>query len=208
MSAQDLKTSSAAALPKSAFLAGPRLYLRALAEGDADGAYPGWFNDAAVCGGNSHHVFPYTAEAAREYIREAAQTRSALILAIVLREGDRHIGNIALQDIHPIHRAAELSILIGERDAWGGGLAHEAAVLLMAHGFTALNLRRIACGTFGGNSAMQKLALRLGMKEEGRRRQAAFKNGIYEDVVEFGILRDEFDAGQPSSNQPTTKKGI
>lgn len=181
-------------LPKTAFLVGTRLCLRPLAESDADGAYPGWFNDAEVCHGNSHHVFPFTREAALEYIRRAGQRTDALILAIVLKENDRHVGNIALQDIHPIHRSAELSILLGEREAWGAGYAHEAAQLLLAHAFTELNLRRIGCGTFASNEAMQKLARRLGMKQEGQRRRAAFKSGCYHDIVEFGLLRDEYEA--------------
>jgi len=176
------------------FLTGKRLYLRALAESDAGGPYAGWFNDAETCRGNSHHVFPYTREAALEYIRHAAQTRTSLILAIVLSEGDRHIGNIALQDIHPLHRTAELSLIIGERDQWGKGLAHEAAELIVAHGFAALNLQRIGCGTFASNQAMQKLAVRLGMKEEGRRRSAFFKCGVYEDVIEYGLLRREYES--------------
>ncbi len=32
----------------------------------------------------------------------------------------------------------------------------------------------------------------MGMKEEGRRRQAQFKNGKFTDVVEFGALKEEF----------------
>jgi [ribosomal protein S5]-alanine N-acetyltransferase len=186
-------------LPKTAFLIGQRLYLRALEENDADGAYVGWFNNAEVCAGNSHHVFPFTRDAALEYIRRAGQRTDSLILAIVLKENDRHVGNIALQDIHPINGSAELSILLGEREAWGAGYACEAARLLLAHGFTELNLRRVGCGTFAGNEPMLKLALRLGMKEEGRRRQAAFKAGRYHDVVEFGLLRDEFDQGAKTS---------
>ena len=182
----------------TAFLAGPRIYLRALLESDADGPYPCWFNDAEVCRGNSHHVFPYTREGAVAYIKHAGQTRDSLILAVILREGHRHIGNIALQDIHPVNRSAELSIVIGARDVWGGGYAHEAAELIVAHGFAELNLERIGCGTFSENGAMQKLALRLGMKEEGRRRRAAFKNGRYQDVVEFGLLRDEFERTKKS----------
>lgn len=179
-------------------------------EADADGAYPGWLNDAEVCRGNSHHVFPYTREGALAYIRQAAQTRDSLILAVILRDGHRHIGNIALQDIHPLNRSAELAILIGERDVWGSGFAHEAAELIVAHGFTELNLERIECGTFSGNTAMQKLALRLGMKEEGRRRRAAYKNGRYQDVVEFGLLRAEFErtkkSSRPRSTPTRTKK--
>lgn len=173
------------------FLIGERLYLRGLVESDADGAYPGWFNSAEVCQGNSHHVFPYARESAREYIRNSMQRRDCLILAIVIKEGDRHVGNVALQQIHPINRSAEFSILIGEQGTWGSGVGFEAASLLFEHGFTALNLHRIECGTLASNTRMQKLALRLGMKEEGRRRGASFKNGVYEDIVEYGLLRDD-----------------
>lgn len=175
-----------------AFLQGKRLYLRSLVEADAEGPYTAWFNDEEVCRGNSHHVFPYTREAALAYIRQAVQSQSDLILAIVRREDDRHIGNIALQNIHPVYRSAEFSIILGERATWGKGYATEAAQLLYEHGFAALNLHRIACGTFSDNLAMQRLAASLGMREEGRRRQAAFKRGRYVDVIEYGILQEEY----------------
>ena len=63
---------------------------------------------------------------------------------------------------------------------------------MCAHGFLALNLHRIACGTFADNRAMLRLAAYLGMHEEGRRREAAFKAGRYIDVIEFGVLDNEF----------------
>src|SRR5436190_11475099 len=105
------------------FLVGPRLFLRTLTEADADGPYPSWLNDPEVCRGNSHHVFPYTREAALAYIRRVAEARDELVLAVVLHEGDRHIGNIALHNIRPVYRSAELAILIGDRSAWGKGYA-------------------------------------------------------------------------------------
>ncbi|MBI3524682.1 MAG: GNAT family N-acetyltransferase [Betaproteobacteria bacterium] len=174
------------------FLEGQRLYLRALADKDADGDYPAWLNDAEVCRGNSHHVFPYSREAALDYIRQTRQSTTSLVLAIVVREDHHHIGNIALQSIHPIHRSAEFAILIGDKTGWGKGYGLEAGRLLCRHGFAALNLHRIYCGTFADNAGMIGLAHALGMKEEGRRRQAAFKDGKYIDIVEFGLLETDF----------------
>ena len=175
------------------FLKGRRVFLRSLELADSQGAYALWFNDAAVCQGNSHHVFPFTQEEAAIYIEESRLRRDALILAIVSNEERKHLGNIALQSIDFIARMAEFSIVVGENTAWGQGYGREAAHLLFAHGFDALNLHRIGCGTFASNQAMCALALSLGMKEEGRRRQAAFKNGVYQDIIEFGILSCEFD---------------
>jgi RimJ/RimL family protein N-acetyltransferase len=174
------------------FLQGARLYLRPLEDADVSGPYPSWLNDELVCRGNSHHVFPYSLAQASDYVRRAA-SQEAVVLAIVLNDGQKHIGNIALTRIHPVYRSAEFSILLGDAEEWGKGYAREAAALLIRHGFGALNLHRIACGTFATNAAMRRLALSLGMKEEGIRRQAAYKDGRYVDVLEFGLLREEFE---------------
>jgi RimJ/RimL family protein N-acetyltransferase len=177
---------------RQAFLNGPTVYLRGLRDEDAEGCYPDWFNDAATCTGNSHHIYPYSREQSLAYIRESRERQDRLVLAVVLRDGDRHVGNVALQDIHPIHHSAELTMVIGDAAARGKGVGLEAARLLCVHGFNTLNLHRIACGTFSNNRAMMALAQRLGMKKEGRRREAAFKEGRWLDVVEFGLLRVDF----------------
>jgi RimJ/RimL family protein N-acetyltransferase len=176
------------------FLVGEKVYLRSLVEADADGAYASWFNDDEVCFGNSHHVFPYTFESALGYIRHSRETRNNLILAIVFSEDDRHIGNIALQDIHSTYHTANFSILIGDKSVWGKGVGKEAGRLICDHGFRAMNLHRIACGTFENNFAMQRLAVYLGMVKEGVRRKAVFKNGSYLDIIEYGVLRGEYEA--------------
>lgn len=175
------------------FLRGNTIYMRPLLPQDAEGPYKNWFNDAEVCSGNAHHVFPYTPQAALEYIQFAHQTREHLILAIVTWKEHRHVGNIALQHIHPIYRSAEFTIVIGEKSVWGQGIGKEAGKLLCDHGFKALNLHRIYCGTFENNIAMQRLAHYLGMKQEGIRRQAAYKDGRYLDIIEYGVLRDEYE---------------
>ncbi|MBC8508583.1 MAG: GNAT family N-acetyltransferase [Anaerolineales bacterium] len=176
------------------FLTGEIIILRPLFESDADGPYPTWFNDEEVCWGNGHHIFPYTPQAAKEYIQNATKTREHLILAIVSKDNNRHIGNVALQKIHPIYRSAEFSIIIGDKSTWGQGVGKEAGRLLCDHGFHALNLHRIHCGTFANNTAMQHLAAYLGMKQEGVRRQAAFKDGQYLDIIEYGVLKSEYEA--------------
>lgn len=181
------------------FLRGTRVLLRELLETDVDGAYPLWFNQEEVCRWNSHHVFPYTKNSALEYIRYAGSTKESLILAIVASDEGCHIGNVALQAIHPVYHSAELSIILGDQAYWGKGFAIEACRLICRHGFDALNLNRISCGTFAPNAGMRNLALALGMREEGVRRQAAYKNGHFIDVVEFGMLRNELRDGGSKS---------
>ncbi|MBY0449744.1 MAG: GNAT family N-acetyltransferase [Cyanobacteria bacterium] len=174
------------------FLSGERVYLRGLDEHDVKGNYVHWLNDPEVCRYNSHHTFPYTQEQALAYIRSLSNTRDKLVLAIIERQSQKHIGNLALQNIHAINQSAEFAILMGEKAFWGLGYGKEAASLIMTHGFLALNLHRIYCGTNHENIGMQKLAESLGMKEEGRLRQATFKHGKFMDVIQYGILKSEY----------------
>ena len=183
-------------LPRDAFLVGERrAYLRALRDEDADGPYAGWFeNNAEVCRANSHHVFPYTKQAALDYIRDVRSRRDCLVLAMAAQEGDRHVGNISLQAIDNLYRSAEFAVVIGDKAAWERATGARPVCYTVRHGFEVLNLHRIYCGTFETNKEMRHLAEQLGMREEGRRRESAFKDGKFIDVVEYGVLRSEFDA--------------
>ncbi len=177
--------------PRS-FINGERIYLRPLDESDAYSNYMNWFNDEEVCRYNNHFRYPYLYEDALNYINYARKTKDSLILAIIQRDEDNHIGNISLQDINYIHRTTEFAIVLGEKQHWNKGYAKEAANLLLHHAFGELNLNRLSCGTFHTNTGMQKLAESLGFIKEGIRRSAVFKNNEYIDIYEYGILREEW----------------
>ena len=171
------------------FLLGERTRLRPLSVADIDGPYLSWFNDPEVSRLTSHHVFPYTREQALEWVAALAGRRDALVLAIE-RDG-RHVGNISLQEIDPVGRTAELAIVL-DRSVWGEGVGSEAAELIVGHGFKALNLHRISCGTVAANHGMRRLAERLGMSQEGVRRDAVWTDGAHHDVIEYGLLASEW----------------
>jgi len=174
------------------FLEGDVIYLRPLLETDISEEYISWLNDGEVCRYNSHHVFPYNKFKAEEYLKNIYLSNDKLVLAIIDKKTEKHIGNISLQQINLLNGSAEFAILFGDKDYWGKGISKEASLLIMKHGFFELNLHRIFCGTAAENIPMQKLALFLGMSEEGRRKEAQFKNGKYNDIIEYGILKDDF----------------
>ena len=182
------------------FLEASDIYLRPLHADDANGPYPFWLNDDEVCRGTSHHIYPYTKKSASEYIEQANAATHALILAIVTKNNNKHIGNIALQQINWVYRRAEFAILLGDKSIWGKGYGYQAAKLIIDHGFNALNLHRIECATFENNQGMCKLAQALGMQQEGLRRQSAFKNNKFLDIIEFGILREEYIRHESKKN--------
>ncbi len=175
-------------LKNDIFLRGENIYLRQLNEKDIEGNYRFWLNDGDIVKDNSHGRFPLSPQRLLSYINSAVESNDILVLAVVEKTHNEHIGNISLQNISWIDRNAEISFLLGEKNYWGKGVMHEAGILLIQHGFKTLNLHRIHCGTSSKNIGMQKLAEKLGMTQEGVRKEAIYKEGQYYDIIEYGIL--------------------
>ncbi len=159
---------------------------------ELSGNYPNWFHDLDVCHHNRHGVYPMPIRKLESFVESLADDRSQIVWAVYALDQSLHIGNISLQQINLLDRSAEIAFLFGEKKYWNRGYALLSAQYLIKHGFEKLNLHRIGCGTSSSNLGMQKLAKKLGMVKEGVRRQSLYLNGNYVDIVEYGLLREEW----------------
>ena len=164
--------------------------VRPLQERDLDGPYPGWFEDQEVCKYNSHGKFAKNADWFRSFYQDL--NREDRLVWAICHEKDGHIGNISLQGLSFVNRNAEFAILIGNSGHWGKTVGLQAGDAMLRHGFYKLNLERIYCGTAATNTGMQRLAIQLGMVQEGSRRRHLFLDGEWVDMLEYGVLREEF----------------
>lgn len=174
------------------FLIANRIYLRRLAREDLDGNYFQWLNDQSVTRWMRHGIFPNSQEAMQAFYDSQATSRTDVVFAIVLRDNDRHIGNIGLHAINYVFRSAELGIIIGEADCWGQGYAAEAIALLAKHCFTRLNLHRLAAGAVDKNIGSIRAFEKAGFQREGVARQAYFCEGEYHDCVNVSLLHSDW----------------
>ncbi|MBW0434112.1 GNAT family N-acetyltransferase [Leptospira yasudae] len=165
-------------------------YVRPLNQTDLSGPYPTWFEDQDITKYNSHGKFFKNRSYFEDYYNSL--NHEGRVVWAICHDKDGHLGNISLQNISFIDRNAEFAIILGNKDHQGKRVSYHAGSLLLFHGFEKLNLTKIYCGTAESNVAMQKLALSLGMREEGRRRKHLFLNGSYEDMIEYGILLDDW----------------
>jgi len=177
------------------FLEDDAIILRPLELNDALGLYPGWLNNKETCVANGHHRMPYSRRDAEAYITSVSDLTDALVLAIVYKSSQQHVGNISLKDICYYSRSAELAILIGESKVRSNSVGYRASKLIIDHGFMQLNLHSINCKTFSNNKGMVGLAKKLGMKYVGCLRESSFKNGKYVNVEIFDLLKKEYLAG-------------
>ena len=177
---------------RNIFIEGDKIYLRPLELADIDGNYKTWLNDPEIIKYNSHGRYPISLSMLEEYVNRVTYSESVIVLAIIHKKTNKHIGNISLQSINLIDRNAEIAFLLGEKSFWSSGIMFEAGRLMIDHGFNKLNLHRIHCGTSSENYAMQKLAIKLGMSKEGEKEDFMFKNGRYFTTFEYRILRNEY----------------
>lgn len=170
------------------FIEGETIYLRPLQVQDLEGNYSDWLNNPKINELNSHCRFVKSKNELIQYVESVSNSKHDLVLAVIFKKNNLHVGNISLQQINWINRSAEIAFILGEIDYWGKGIMFEAGKLLINHAFKKLNLHRVHCGTSINNLGMIRLAKKLGMKQEGIRIEALFNNKKYFDIIEFGIL--------------------
>ncbi len=78
------------------------------------------------------------------------------------------------------------------RANWGKGIAATAGALMLEHAFVTLNLKRIVAEVHSSNERSWRLMARLGFVREGVLRQHETYRGQKQDVILFGLLRDEY----------------
>jgi ribosomal-protein-alanine N-acetyltransferase len=110
--------------------------------------------------------------------------------AIALRATGELVGAIGLVINRRFDRA-ELGYWIG-RPYWSHGYCTEAGHAVLRYGFTELNLNRIHAYHLSRNPASGRVMEKLGMTREGLFRQHAKKWGRYEDIIEYGLVRQDW----------------
>lgn len=78
------------------------------------------------------------------------------------------------------------------RDNWGKGIAANAGTLILERAFVTLKLERIVAEVHASNERSLRLMARLGFVREGTLRQHETYRGQKQDVILFGLLRDEY----------------
>jgi len=173
-------------------LMGSRIYLRDVRESDATPAYVNWMNDPEVNQYLESRFAPATIESLKSFIRSHASGDANVFLAIVLRDGGRHVGNIKLGPINWIHRVGDIGLVVGEKDCWGKGVATEAISLMVAYAFSELNLRKVTAGAYSINYGSIRAFQKVGFEIEGvRRAHFTTPNGQCDHVL-LGLLKEDW----------------
>lgn len=137
---------------------------------------------------------PYRPEHAEQFLKMVSvwkRKKLATHFGIVWRETGEVIGVVGLFDIDLRNRRTEIGYWLGARFR-GKGIASEAVSLAVNYCFETLNLHRVFAHVFIGNTASERLLLRLGFQWEGMERESRLRRGRWMDATLYAVLKSEF----------------
>lgn len=118
--------------------------------------------------------------------------QDAIYFAITLPDSDDIIGYISISEIDYRNGKCTFSgIKLAEKHA-GKGLGKEATLKLIQYVFEELRMERCQAECLENHEASAKMMLGAGYKKEGLMRRAVYKNGVYNNVWLFSMIREDY----------------
>jgi len=145
-----------------------------------------------------HPYEPGMAEKWIEAVAKAFYEGRGVTLAMEERDSGLLIGAISL-GIQSRHQHAELGYWVGV-DYWNCGYCSEATRAMLDFGFRNLNMHRIFAHHIKENPASGKVMQKAGMQQEGVLREHVQKDGVFHDLVQYGMVnpyKQDSEGGSP-----------
>ncbi len=171
-------------------LIGERVHLRPFGRNDLSYVLK-WSRDPEIRK-LTGEVAPMSRAEAEEFYRKVCTDKDRIWFAIVLKEGNRVIGESGLLRMFKPWRCTDMTIIIGEKDAWGQGYGTEAGRLVLDYAFNRLGFHRVSIGVVAFNEVALRFWEGLGFRKEGVQRDGYYCDGRYSDFVMMSILEGEY----------------
>jgi ribosomal-protein-alanine N-acetyltransferase len=136
---------------------------------DISKKYQNWMNDFEVHKFTEQKYTKHSLINIRNFVREKNKSKNEFLYGIFLKKNNLkiHIGNIKLGTIKFIHKTAEVSYFIGEKELWGKGyttLAIKEIVKIAKN----MGLKKLKAGFYEMNIGSKKVLEKNNFKLEGK----------------------------------------
>lgn len=153
-----------------------------------------WYQDPEVARLTRYQDGPMRPDEIERFFMMRAIGPDALAMGIHERATGRLIGTCAFSQLDADNGSVLFHITIGEHDAWGNGYGTEATALMVEHAFSALGLHRVSLSVFAFNERAVRAYARVGFVDEGRAREAIWRDGRWWDEIHMSVLEPEWRA--------------
>ena len=124
--------------------------------------------------------------------KEVDESKKLFYFTIRSKQDNAFLGFIRIEWIEWTHGTGNLRMAIGDLAERNKGYGSEALVMMLRFAFNELNLYRLSAIVGEDNPGAVRFFTRHGFVEEVRRRKALLRDGQVWDMLNLGILRDEW----------------
>ena len=156
---------------------------------DISKKYQNWMNDLEVHKYTERKYLKHSLINIRKFVKEKNNSKNEFLYGIFLKKNNSniHIGNIKLGPINPMHRNAEVSYFIGEKELWGKGYA-TLAIKEITKIAKKMCLKKLKAGLYEMNTASKKVLEKNNFKLEGKLKSEIVCKGKRCDLYLFGKI--------------------
>jgi [ribosomal protein S5]-alanine N-acetyltransferase len=174
---------------------GSNFRLRPLRPADAEVMIV-WFEDLEVTARLGHRIVPSLASEL-EWVERCGNDPNLIHWGV--EHEDRLVGTTGLIDISWANQHASTGTLIGDKTAWGKGIAGEMMRRRADYAFLEQPFRKLKSGYLEGNVASARAQAAAGYREVGRLHGEFFREGRWIDMILTELLREDWERRrQPS----------
>ena len=164
------------------------IYLRQLNPAkDIGSKYQKWMNDIEIHKYTEQKYKKHSFKDIKDFVIKKNKSRNEFLYGIFLKKDKSHIGNIKLGPINFMHKFAEISYFIGEKELWGKGCAEKAIreIIKIAR---KKKLKKLKAGFYEKNFGSKKVLEKNGFTKEGfLKSEILYKNKRYNSYI-FGKI--------------------
>ena len=167
---------------KNPYSIGKDIYLRTPTKEDLNGKWHEWFSDPEVTRYLSDRWWPNSIEMQESFFNQINTSKTRLVLSIVDKKTDKHIGVGSLGAINWVHRYADLAIIIGEKEFRNGMYSVQAYHQFISIAFTKLNLKNLKSYYISENTAAKNIHVNFGFESVGSLKNFFFNGDKFIDI--------------------------
>jgi len=110
----------------------------------------------------------------------------------IITVDDEDVGLASLVRIDRVNKRCEWAYYLGSPNVRGKGVGKNVELNILEYVFETLGLNKLCCEVFVSNDKVIRIHEKYGSVVEGTRREQVYKNGAFHDIVEMGILRENW----------------
>ncbi|WP_407311932.1 GNAT family N-acetyltransferase [Desulfosporosinus sp. SB140] len=170
-----------------------RLILRRFELEDTKSAFQNWISDPIVQNNYGEEAC-YTISEARQKLEQWVSfydNNQFYRWAIILKEGNENIGQIAFYLVDSKNQRADVEYCIGQ-SYWGNRYAPEALKAIIEYAFRHVGINRVQAFHRSKNVSSGKVLQKSGMKYEGTLKQYLIHKDEFDDCIMYAIIREEW----------------